>query len=100
MCMEKENAQARVRRSPRSKLRPSAPVIKISPPNDRAAALTLHQPGGRLANNAARKGVITTYRPVISAELLALVSVKPAVWNAYPPNRASPARVPCRQILR
>ena len=82
MCIEKENAQARVRRSPRSKLSPSAPVIRMRPPKDIAAAPTAHQVGGRRANRAARNGVITTYKPVIRAELLALVSVKPAVWKA------------------
>src|SRR5687767_344838 len=100
MCVEKQNAHARVRRSPRSKPRSPAPVIRIRPPYDNAAAPTLHQLGGRRANIAARKGVITTYRPVINAELLALVAVRPAVWKAYPPKRASPAKAPCHQILR
>ena len=54
------NAQASVSRSPLCRLRPSVPVRRISPPNDKAAPPTLHRLGFLRANSAARNGVITT----------------------------------------
>jgi hypothetical protein len=66
---------------------------KASPP-----PAAIHGRSAVRARRAAKKGVRTTYSPVISAELDAEVVIKPWVWRAYPEKRKMPAANPSRQM--
>jgi len=47
-------------------------------------------PAGRTAGMSVKSGTKTTTRPVIRADLAAVVRASPVVWNWYPAARKRP----------
>ena len=74
----------------------SSKNISCKPPNAKAQASAIAQPIGRRNTTQASSGTINTFKPVINALRLLLISAKPSVCNQKAMKLSSPSTSPQR----